>query len=71
MNVENIVERVLAHLNYNEYISPEQAAKRLSVDPVTIRDWCHQGKIPFTKFGPKCLRIKMKDFLDFCKRHEC
>lgn len=69
--VKQIVQEVLEAINYNEYISPEEAARRLEVHPNTIRDWCNEGKIPFTKFSHKCLRIKTQDFIAFCKDCEC
>jgi transposase len=77
MDIKQIIQEVLTHLHYNEYISPEEAGKRLSVHPNTIRDWCHNydnGKkpqLPYTKFGAKCLRIKTRDFIAFCQSHEC
>lgn len=75
--LEQIIQRVIGITGYNEYLSPEKMAQRLSVHPNTIRDWCHNydkgvhPQLPYTKFGPKCLRVKTKDFVKFCESREC
>jgi excisionase family DNA binding protein len=53
----------------NEYLSPNEIAETLKVDPVTVRRWCLQGILPYSKFG-RVVRIKSKDFIKFCSDSE-
>ncbi|MDI9494920.1 MAG: helix-turn-helix domain-containing protein [Bacillota bacterium] len=44
------------------YLSPDEAAARLSVTPKTIRKWLNEGRLRGTKLG-RLWRIKESDLL--------
>lgn len=53
----------------NEYLSPEEIGGILKCSPITVRLWCRQGSLPFSKFG-RLIRVKSKDFQKFCEENE-
>jgi len=53
----------------NEYLKPEEIAKKIAVDVSTVRRWLREGEIKYTKFG-RAVRVKTKDFEDYCKANE-
>jgi len=49
-------------------LTPEQAAERLSISPLTVKDWLRSGKLPVTKVGDKgLLRIRERDLNDYIR----
>lgn len=51
----------LAELSAHKEISIAEAAELKSVQPITIRRWIQQGKLPAYRYGPKTIRIKLSD----------
>lgn len=47
----------------DKLITPEEAAKRLSISPVTIRNWLRQGKMSGVKVA-SLWRIREEDIED-------
>jgi excisionase family DNA binding protein len=68
--IKEVVQEVLAQINYNEYLTPEDIGNRLKIDPGTVRKWCREGTLPFAKFGGKLIRIKTTDFIKFCEEYQ-
>lgn len=48
-----------------ELVSPRDAAELCGVHQRTIRRWIAQGYLPATRLGPKALRIRATDLLNF------
>lgn len=42
-------------------VTIDGAAEYLSVNPLTIRRWIADGRIPAYRFGPKLIRIDLDD----------
>lgn len=47
-----------------EYLTVDEIAKNLGMNPISIRRWIHAGHLPATKFL-KEFRINKKDFEKF------
>jgi excisionase family DNA binding protein len=75
--VESIVRRVVreelgkvkpaANSEAPTWLSPEEAAKRVSLSPDTVRSYCAGGKLPAKKVGG-VWRIKASDLETFMER---
>jgi len=50
-------------------LTPEEAAQRLRVSPVTIRNWCWSGRLPAVKVSV-LWRIWEKDLDEFIKEQK-
>jgi len=50
----------------NEYLTPEDIAKKILVDVSTVRRWLRDGEMPYTKFG-RAVRVKTRDFEAYCE----
>lgn len=44
-------------MNETEWLTPGEAAKRLDRSTQRIRDYCDQGDLRFTRFGPQGFRL--------------
>ena len=52
----------------DKLLTPEQAAERLQISPLTVRKWLREGKLPGVKPGGKVWRVREKDLEEFLNR---
>jgi excisionase family DNA binding protein len=65
MEIKKLIQEVLESVKYSEYLSPNQIAEIINHSPITVRKWCRDGKIPYSKFG-RSVRVRTEDFNKFC-----
>lgn len=54
----------MTNSNY-DLLTPEQVAKRLSVAPVTVRNWLRSGKLKGIKIFDRIWRMSEEDLQNF------
>lgn len=52
------------------YMTPDQVAKRLQVDPETVRRWLRAKKLRASRISPKAWRISEKSLSEFMQQRE-
>lgn len=52
------------------YMTPDQVAERLQIDPETVRRWLRAKKLRASRISAKAWRISEKDLADFVKQKE-
>jgi excisionase family DNA binding protein len=50
----------------SSYYKPEQIAKSISVSVESVRRWCRNGELKYTKFG-RAMRISTEDWKRYCR----
>lgn len=55
--------------NVPRYYTVEQIAKAINVSAVSVRRWCRNGEIPYTKFG-RVMRISPEDWKRYCRENK-
>lgn len=53
------------------YVSPQELARRWSVEDRTIRKWVEAGVLPAHRLGQKLWRIDAQDAREFEQRELC
>jgi excisionase family DNA binding protein len=53
-------------------LTAAEVARRLGVDPQTVRNWIHSGKLPAVSFGPDgtVVRVDPADLAKLRKKYE-
>lgn len=69
-DIEEIVERVLNKVRPAKYLTVSEISRDAQLNPETVKKFCYSGKLQFTVFGPKSLRIKTRDWIKFCEKLE-
>jgi len=55
--------------NYTDvYLTPDQVAERLQVDPESVRRWLRAKKLRGSRISPKAWRVSERDLMAFVKR---
>jgi excisionase family DNA binding protein len=52
------------------YMTPDQVAERLQVDPETVRRWLRAKKLRASRISPKAWRVSERDLAAFMKQRE-
>jgi hypothetical protein len=71
VNLEKLIERVVAKLEFQMYLTPEEIAKKMKVQPITIKRLCYPGsELRYTQLSSRLIRIKTRDWIKYCEKRE-
>jgi predicted site-specific integrase-resolvase len=68
--LENIIEMVVRKIEPPDYLTVSDIVQKTKLDRQTILDYCYEGKLKYTLFGRKSIRVKTRDWNKFCERLE-
>lgn len=70
VELESVIEKVLRKLEPPDYLTVSEMARKAKLDPDTIKKFCYEGELKYTLFGPKSIRVKVRDWIKFCQKLE-
>lgn len=68
--LESIIEMVVRKMEVPEYLTITDIVRKTSLDRQTVLDHCYEGRLKYTLFGPKSIRVKTRDWVKFCQMME-
>lgn len=51
------------------FLTVEQAAERIGVDPSTVRFWAKHRGLPVVRLGRRCVRYRVEDLDEWAAGH--